>query len=106
MPARNRPLPTQQSLTADGANRPLEGMYFLWLEGQRVYACGRITSHMTYNHLIVEFLDPDTLETMWFGSMCLTTETVMVKRWLLFYTEIALANAISHIRAVTSLERK
>jgi hypothetical protein len=94
MPQRNDPQGDAPS--ADGAGRPLEGLFFLWLDdNQRPWAAGRITRHMSYDRCMVTYFDMATLEPSWMGSMVIAGESVVMRRWLLFQTKEQLSTAVA-----------
>lgn len=72
----------------------MEGMYFLWLEGHAPYVAGRITTHMAYNYMLVEYLDPYSLEPLPYGQMVIQLENVARLKWMLFHTEHGLIRAV------------
>lgn len=96
--------PHDEAPSADGSGRPLEGLFFLWLDdNNRPWAAGRITRHMAYDRAMVSYYDLITLEPSWMGSMVVTGESIVARRWLLFQTKEQLIDAIRHVSATTAL---
>ena len=88
--------PQDEAPSADGGGRPLEGLFFLWLDdNQRPWAIGRITRHMSYDRAMVSYFDLATLEPSWMGSMVISGESIVQRRWLLFQTKEQLSSAMA-----------
>jgi hypothetical protein len=76
--------PQDEPPQAEGAGRALEGLFFLWLDGnQRPHHVGRITWHMSYDRCMVAYYDMENLEPNWMGSMVIPVEAIVTRKWLL-----------------------
>jgi hypothetical protein len=96
--------PQDEAPTADGAGRPLEGLFFLWLDdNQRPWAAGRIARHMSYDRCMVTYFDMRSLEPSWMGSMVVAGESIVLRRWMLFQTKDELVRAINVVQASPQL---